>query len=184
MRIILSLNILIFLLLGTNLKNEKAEPNLIIDLNEGIGQIKIGKVTKSDVEKILGKGKVKKYTISFCSKGTGTFKKVVYKKLGIEMFYDYDYPKKLKKNDTLVGIEFLSFCKLKTEDGIGIGSTRADIEQIYGEPNHEKFVILMNGKTVYHSIDYDKTRFEFEKTFIDSKNKKNAKVKSILIGVY
>lgn len=132
---------------------------LTIIPGQGVGPLEINKTTKKNVENHIGKGKPTKEFISFCSRGQGTFKKFVYAGLGLELIYsDLNNP---KEKDTLTIIRIIESSKLKTIEGIGIGTKRKEVEKYLGKPIVVKFETLVSG-AIYHSVRYKEIEFVFD----------------------
>lgn len=166
----------ILVLLTTILLSFIQDGTLTIIPGQGVGSLELNKTTKRQVENYIGKGNPTKEFVSFCSHGQGTFKKIVYPDIGIELFYsNLTNP---KERDTLTIIRILESSKIKTKEGVGIGSTRREVENYFGKANVSKFDILLSDK-VYHSLRYNEIEFEFESNFQPAKDTMDYKVKRI-----
>lgn len=136
------------------------EQKLTIFPGQGVGSLEINKTTKKDVKKYIGKGKPIKESFYFCSQGRGTIKKFIYPQIGIELLYSNLINP--KGNDTLNTIRILEYSTLKTEEGIGIGSSRREVEKVFGKTSLSRFDILLSPNEVYHSLQYNEIEFIFD----------------------
>jgi len=149
---------------------------LFIIPGKGIGPLEMGKTTRKDVENFIGKGKPTKELVSFCSRGQGVFKKFIYSEVGLELLYsNLTNP---KWDDTLTTIRINESSKLKTIDGIGIGSTRKEVEKIFGKALSTKFNILVLGE-VYHAVRYNEIEFVFDSHLQPTLDSMDYKVKEM-----
>lgn len=123
---------------------------------KGLGDIVIDNSTLDSVIKTFGKNKIKERSV----KGCGTFgdadcgkeKYVFYKDKGVSF---NSWPKSTDKIVRLIVLE--SSCEFKTDKGIGIGSSKADIIAKYGQPVSEQkqdtdYRLEYNGVTYFVSF--------------------------------
>ena len=145
-------------------KTQKSDISLVVTPGEGVGDLLVNQMKKSQVEDLIGKGKVIEYPSPF---GHGVkFKKVYYPEWDMEL--SYTNHKRPQKSDTLEEINLIGKSSLRTSVGIGIGSTRTEIENIYGQPNSSQFVELTLNQGYYHAISYDNIQFVFNPHETDS----------------
>ncbi len=172
----------IFILLTIILCSFGSEQTLNIIPGHGVGILELNITTKKQVENYLGKGKQIKEFISFCSKGQGTLKKFVYSEIGLELQYSNLNP---KKNDTLIFIKITESSKLKTKEGIGIGSSRREVESFLGKTKTSKFDVLKSGE-LNHYVKYEDLaiKFVFESQFQPSLDTLDYKVNRIEMYKY
>lgn len=128
-----------------------------IKIGEGISNLIIDKTTKKEVNKILGKGRKNRDIISFRNHHT-THVVYIYEDLGLKLIY---IEKIRPLHDTLSLIEITSPSLYKTQDGIGIGSTRKEVELALGKPKKVIHEVLVNGG-IMHKIWYNEVEFVFE----------------------
>jgi hypothetical protein len=138
--------------------NRKSMPNkpFLIEPGVGVGSLIINSTSKREVIKDLGKGNRVKYPSSF-SNHTIYVTKYVYPEMGIEL--EYSNLTSPKDSDVLSLIRITPTCKFETIEGIGIGTTRLKIENLWGKPKASKYTKLING--IYHSIRYKGIEFSF-----------------------
>jgi hypothetical protein len=136
---------------------------ILIEPGVGIGSLVINSTTKREVIRDFGKGIRVKFPSSF-SNHTFYVTKYVYPRTGIELEYsDFISP---KDNDVLSLIRVTSACKFETKEGIGIGTTRLKIENLWGRPITSRYTKLIKG--VYHSISYKGIEFLFNTSSLES----------------
>lgn len=129
---------------------EESSSDLLIQPGTGVGQIKFG-MTVQQMKDVLGKPDVEATGISY-----------LYSSLGIEII-----ARDKTTIDTIIcgnpenkpdpGIKALEqACNFKTAEGIGIGSTEAQIIQAFGQPtNRRDNRLLYREKGLIFSLDND-----------------------------
>lgn len=157
---------------GSN-KNLNHEVNYKIFFGKGLGDLIIDSTTRRDVHKLIGKGRKTRDTTCFRNDCSSVIV-YVYDSLGLELYYNEKWK---ASSDTLTEITLHRPCKFKTIDGIGIGSSREEIEMYLGKPKKVKFWKLVNG--FKHEITYDRILFILEKRIGSENSEKKDIVREI-----
>ena len=115
---------------------------------QGFGPVKIGKSTKKDIEKYLGKGRLEEQTfehtcIRINGKKTFTETHLIYDSLGLEFEFEDD-----NVNKPIITIEFKNKIDWKIQGGFRINHTTR--KEVY-----DKLKFPTNGQNEVAYIDYD-----------------------------
>ena len=106
-----------------------------IKVNEGTGGVKLGISTIADVEKLFGKGKIRKEKAKRAGK-IFRDRVIAYKKKGLRFFALFD------TTNIIYSIE-VSMPGARTERDIVVGtSTQADVLKAYGDPSYRSDTYL------------------------------------------
>ena len=130
---------------------EESDSDLLIQPGIGVGKVKFG-MTVEKMKDILGKPDVDATGISY-----------LYSSLGIEIIaMDHTTIDRIScgnpenKSDSIIKV-MEQACKFKTAEGIGIGSTEAQVIEAYGEPTNRRGNRLMyKDKRISFTLAEDK----------------------------
>ena len=160
-----------FFLLKNNY--EKLDCSTEIILGKSVGDLILGQTTKKQIKVIIGKGEKTRYSDSIWPTHTVIVTKFVYSKIGIELEYSYTS----NRGKRLARIVILESCCFKTPEGIGIGSTRKEVERAYGKL--KSYYFMQYDSTIYHSIFTDNIEFVLDKGVVALTDTMSYKVKEI-----
>ncbi len=157
---------------------EVQKENWEVSCGEGIGQILLHRTSKKDLEKTIGKGKKFKY---YDTLGKGKWVPVYsFPELGLELLFG--------ASDTLRYISIVPPCDFKTKEGIDIGSSRKEIENLYGKPSSTystSHVLFSQGSgiddVIFQEICYDEKKVVFMTDITSVVDSMDAKVVKILL---